>query len=89
MTRAVWKYPLPLAPHTQTLRFPGASVRFLHVAMQDATPTLWAEVDTDSEKAWDITLTWFGTGHEIPGNALYVGTVQDGIFVWHLYEETS
>ena len=89
MTRAVWKYPLPLAPHTQTLRFPGASVAWVHVDMQDDTPTLWAEVDPDSEKARTATLTWFGTGHEIPGNALYVGTVQDGIFVWHLYEECS
>ena len=87
--RAVRKYLLPPATHTQTLRFPGASVRFLHVDMQGDAPVLWVEVDPDSEKAWDITLTWFGTGHEIPGNALYVGTVQDGAFVFHLYEVTS
>ena len=89
MSRTIWKYQIPIANGSHTVTLPGVGVRPLHVAMQGDIPTLWVEVDPDAYKTWDIKYQWFGTGHDIPGNAMYVDTVQDGIFVWHLYEVTS
>jgi hypothetical protein len=43
-------------------------------------------VDTESEME-EMRLQVFGTGHEIPDDWEHVGTVQDGEFVWHIFEE--
>lgn len=53
----------------------------------EPVPTLWAEVDPNADRAW--TTFWLvGTGFDVPpGVVRYVGTVQTGSFVWHLYEE--
>ena len=86
MSRTIWKCQIPPTNGSHTVTLPGVSIRPLHVAMQGETPTLWVEVDPDADKTWDIDYQWFGTGHDIPVNALYLGTVQDGMLVFHLYE---
>lgn len=54
---------------------------------QNGIPCIWAIVDPDVLK---VTRRFriFGTGHELPGldECCYVGTTQDGPFVWHLFE---
>ena len=83
--RRVFKYPI----HDATLRgdFPAGSVP-RHFGMQHGTTTLWIEV-TDALVAKRRTFCIFGTGHEIPDGAVYVGTCMDREFVWHLYEVTD
>jgi hypothetical protein len=61
----------------------GAIVR--SVQDQHGVVTMWAEVDTDKLLS-GRRFTVYGTGHEVPPHAKYVGTVQQGAFVWHVFE---
>lgn len=82
----IYKYPLRLTD-TQNVVMPRGA-RILTVQMQNAVPTLWAEVDpTDSVgEQRHITIIGTGNGHTSP-HSLYLGTVQDGPFVWHVFED--
>jgi hypothetical protein len=54
--------------------------------MQNDTPTLWAEVDPDNATE-ERLFTIIGTGHSVNSNfPNYLGTIQDGNYVWHIYE---
>lgn len=79
--RTVFKYPLEF---DTDLKIPGDSAP-LHIAFQNAKLCSWWEVDTDSP---EITrqIRVIGTGHDVPEDSYYLGTVQDGYFVWHVYE---
>lgn len=78
--RSVWKYPLG----TRTMAMPqGAEI--LCIQMQDGCAVAWALVDTEAPLA-SRTFGVFGTGHEVPPDYTYVGTWQQGPFVWHLFE---
>lgn len=79
----VWKYQVPF--HTFTVHYIPGMVKPLTVQYQDGVPCLWVEVRHQAESA-EHRFRWFGTGHPIPDDALYVGTLQEGPFVWHLYE---
>jgi len=85
MSRTIWKCQIPITNRSHTVTLPGVGILPVHVAMQGEIPTMWVEVDPDAKKTWDIDYQWFGTGQDIPGNAMYVGTVQDGALVFHLY----
>lgn len=83
--KTIWKFPIP----QQTpfcLEMPRFS-RVLAVQMQEETPCIWVEVEPDgliSRRAFHIV----GTGRELPPEAhQYLGTWQNGVYVWHLYEE--
>lgn len=58
----------------------------VHVALQEMLPTLWIDVDLSGNptlREFQI----FGTGdRSIPASARHVGTVQQGAFVWHVFE---
>jgi hypothetical protein len=85
--KTVFKYPFFGGPgDTIVLAMPDKAeiVRF---AMQGRTPTIWAIVDPD-ESPVDRRFKVIGTGREIPGHARYLGTVDDGPFVWHGFEVT-
>jgi hypothetical protein len=63
----------------------GAPV--LTAQLQREVLTIWALCDFDAPKE-DRTFVVYGTGETIqepPGD--YIGTVQDGSFVWHVFEE--
>jgi hypothetical protein len=92
-TRQVtWKYPLwtgswgvaPSARHD--VEMPSVS-SVLALQVQRDTPTLWVQVDPKSPVV-TRTFEWVGTGYEVPAGGEYIGTVQlqDGAFVFHLYE---
>ena len=80
--RVIWKFqltadviPMPMDAEVCTFEF------------QHGIPCIWAIVDPDilsTPRKFKIV----GTGHEIPGpdECCYVGTTQDGDFVWHLFE---
>lgn len=82
--RRIWKFELGVG-YTPRQMPRGAKLRA--VQMQGVVPTLWAEVDEAAPKATRV-LCFYGTGHNMPADpGAYVGTVQDGPFVWHLYDE--
>jgi hypothetical protein len=82
--RKVYKYPIHLTAENH-LKVPiGGVVR--HVNMQDDQMCLWIEVDLSKDSEFR-TFGVFGTGHQIPEGWFYHGTVLDGAFIWHIYEE--
>jgi len=76
----------------QTINVP-TDARILCVQNQHDRITIWYEVFTDKEGIpmcpEEIrTIGIYGTGHSIeclPGNRIYLGTVQIGAFVWHVF----
>ena len=68
------------------VRLPQES-RVLHFGVQpDEGLVFWADVDTDAEVV-DRVFQVFGTGWNVPDDALYVGTTQaDWPYTWHLFE---
>lgn len=85
MTKRIWKYDLNINGLT-TLRMPDGA-KPLTVQMQGIVPCLWAMVDPDYE-ATERVFDFVGTGHAIPETLEtdYIGTIQQGPFVWHLLE---
>lgn len=82
--QAIWKYPLAIAD-VQEIEVPKHST-FVAVQAQANVPTLWLRVFTGNavEK---VRIRIYGTGHEhssIPMSD-YLGTVQIGALVWHVF----
>jgi len=84
----IWKFPFAVADEFQVQMPAGSQV--LSVQVQNGQPCMWAKVYEDAPF---VTRRFrvYGTGHGIP-EALpldFVGTfqVQDGLLVFHLFEE--
>lgn len=75
----IWKFTVT---QDQIIEVPEGA-RFIACQKQEKMPCLWAMVDSDAplvERA-----VWIrGTGQECPTQG-YVGTIQDGPFVWHFF----
>lgn len=87
--KTIYKYPLNLGRQVVLLPL-GA--RVLTAQVQHETICLWAEVADPEGKKERRTFNVVGTGHPIPNNpGVYIGTVQmqEGRFVWHVYEERT
>lgn len=93
MTRRMRRYALAIADEPTTFLLAG---EVLHVAaVQRGAPTdphaveFWAEEqDDDLDARTPRVIQVFGTGHELPPDAVWQGTCDrtaDGL-VWHLYE---
>lgn len=83
MPLVIWKYSIPLG--RITLEMPQDS-KILHVALQNDTICLWALVEPTAKKS-GRTFQVVGTGHLcIESDETYLGTVQIGQFVWHVFE---
>ena len=63
----------------------GAKV--LTIQTQNGLPYIWALVDIDAECDFRY-FTIVGTGHDFPNadDFNYINTIQDGPFVWHIFE---
>ena len=75
----IWKYKF------QTEIEMPKYAEIVHVGIQNSDVHLWAKVDplrSTETRCFSV----YGTGHLIPDQALYVGTVFDGPFVWHVFE---
>lgn len=84
--RTIWKFPIPTATTTDavTLEMPkGAQV--VRFASQAGVPTIWALVD-DQAALEDRPFQTFGTGHPVTDGAQYVGSYEQGPFVWHVFD---
>jgi len=83
MTQVIYKYALQVID-VQTLQIPEG-MEPLHVDMQDGILTLWAKVNTTAPITPYIIYV-LGTGHPLPKvGEIYLGTVFDGSFVWHVH----
>ncbi len=88
MESKIYKYPLKVVDR-QVVEIPrGSTVMCAHV--QDGVICLWAEVpqpcDIFPERPLEgLLITIVGTGHSVPAFNKYIGTVQLGGFVWHIY----
>lgn len=82
--QTIWKY--PLEGLVATVRMPH-NAQILTVQMQQGVPCLWALVDPDAPTAARRFVAR-GTGQDADGldARAYCGTVQQGGFVWHLFE---
>ena len=87
--RAIHKF--LLEPNTSSVYMPqGAAI--LHVHMQGGMPAIWALVDVDSKPYKLRHFHIAGTGQPIPEEIdelmtpLYIGTVHQEPFVWHVFE---
>lgn len=81
--KTIHKYSLVLE-EKQTVAMPLDSV-ILTVQMQSGVCSVWAEVDTDNPMGLREFFVAATGGPLPPSDAKYVATVQDGIFVWHIY----
>jgi hypothetical protein len=85
--KTIWKYPISLYGPTE-LTMPANS-HVVHFAVQNDELVIWAEVALGVLPQETRTFRVVGTGHVAPlPYAEYVGTVQVGPMVWHLYETT-
>lgn len=82
---SIFKYPLDLEGRQIVLLPEGAKI--LHANMQQGKPYLWAIVDTDKEDE-SRAIRIYGTGHQIqqPEKLVFINTILDHQFVWHVFE---
>lgn len=84
--KAIFKFPLPYEIGTViTILMPPGAVP-LHFALQNGIKTMWAAVDFEETLQVERRFAIVGTGVPLPFDYKYVGTLQEGEFVWHLFE---
>lgn len=83
MAETIYKYELEITDR-QEVRM-SRTAEFLSVQMQGDKLCLWAMVrPNDAQASFEILI--FGTGHTLPvPYGRYIGTVQQGQFVWHVF----
>lgn len=83
--KSIYKYIIEITD-VQSVKL-AEDAKILAVGNQFGSLVLWAQVDTES-KTKNRKILIFGTGNPFNAiNPVYVGTVQMGNFVWHIYEE--
>lgn len=85
--KTIYKYPINLTTEKQCLCLPENS-QLLSVQMQNEKLCVWALID-ESQPLSMVRFHIFGTGENLPDdlNTVFLGTVQDGIYVWHVFYE--
>ncbi|MBS5979979.1 MAG: hypothetical protein KIB51_09670 [Dysgonomonas mossii] len=85
--KTIYKYPINLTTEKQRLCLPENS-QLLSVQMQNEKLCVWALID-ESQPMSMVRFHIFGTCDNLPDdlNTVFLGTVQDGIYVWHVFYE--
>lgn len=87
---AIWKYELAITDY-QTISMPEQAL-ILSIQSQNGVLCLWALLSPTGNKV-DRQFEVFGTGHLIPIgmsiNREYLASVQQGVFVWHVFERIN
>jgi len=81
--KVIWKYPLQL-PLTR-LMLPE-SFKILHISMQHDEAYLWGQSDVDDPKVVERQFVTVGTGNMVSDDSVYIGTIHQDPYVWHLME---
>ena len=83
--KVIYKYEITAIDPVKTFQWPRFS-KVVHVDSQSpGTMQLWVEL-YQFDQLEDRIFVVYGTGHHIQEGDVYVGTVLDEPFVWHLYE---
>lgn len=85
--KTIYKYPLPYGRLLGVKLYMPTGAQILSVQMQDGDMVMWALVDPQNPKEHRDDIRIYGTGFELlssPGR--HVATLQDGPFVWHVFE---
>ncbi len=84
--KVIFKYTVSVQDSEIELTLPKGS-RVVHVGNQEPEHvTLWVEQRPDRDETETRKFRVYGTGHGISESHKYLGTTQDGPFIWHLYE---
>jgi hypothetical protein len=81
--KTIWKYELQSAPGLFLLHLPP-DFKPVHFDKQGGVAYMWAEVDTEAQGILH-NFYCYGTGHDVPHEHEYMGTISLGGFVWHYY----
>lgn len=84
-TKTVWKYELKLIER-QALMVPTI-FEPLRLGKQGENICLWSLVILEDPQ-WKIGILCIGTGRPVPMNAKYIGSISDGPFEWHFWQES-
>lgn len=85
--RQIWKFWMP-SPGSRIAHDVPQDFNPRHVAIQAGSIYLWADVDPDAPLTPRMFST-VGTGQPFPADSVYLGTVMDEGWVWHVLMETS
>lgn len=88
MSKVIWKSALiPDNSGVATVHM-DVDGKVLCVQMQNGVPALWFETEAAPLQTADRRFYVLPTGlATVRNNTKYIGTVQDGSFVWHIYEQ--
>lgn len=85
--RSVWKWAIPTK--TEFVISMPINAKFLHLTDHPQLAMWWEIPDTGAPKE-SHTFKVFGTGWEMPDTPMvYLGTVFQGPFVFHVYDEVE
>jgi len=85
--KVIHKYVIKIQ-ETFSLDMP-AQAQILSVQMQGGLPKIWAIVDDENVNT-RRNFYVVGTGIPLASNPMkFIGTFQDGVYVWHLFELTK
>ena len=83
MIKQIWKFKV-----SGSIQIPMDS-QILTVQIQNDEPYIWVKVNPENDVE-TRTFEVVGTGHSFDDtNMKYIGTFQDGPFVWHLFENLN
>ena len=85
-TKAIHKYPIEITDEQVVVATAGWQP--LSVQMQRNTPCIWALVDPDAAPVQQKVYV-NGTGHPVEHNAPFLGTIQIGPLVFHVFAFSS
>lgn len=81
--KTIHKY--ALAAVNNTVLLPEDS-KVLLVGIQSHLIHIWIELDPEKETKVQHNFRVYPTGAKVPENFVHRGSIQEGSFVWHVYE---
>jgi hypothetical protein len=82
----VYKYQLTGQDNNHLSADVPAGANIIHADMQNSIPCIWAVVDPTA-RLETLYFTFTGTGFDVPPDSIHVGTMFQGPYVWHLFQE--
>jgi hypothetical protein len=91
--KVIYKYPIVNFGIGSISMPEGAEILTVQWDDTVGTPCVWAIVDSSSPTFEYRTFEFIGTGHPMPEldfkSRVYIGTIQNNGFVWHVFEHVD